>query len=195
MGTSRWGSTLCKHFGGLEIKAVLTNGRNGLRSIKRNSITGSAQHTLRRRTQVDNDAVGKGRAGRSRAGEVRAYGKAAASGLGWGRDQLGSASGHARCTAGEITIPPSSGLGRVEDGILLLWGQCRWLWRRAGHGGSLEDVAYSERLKELVCPGWKSGGWGQTCQCVKYVRIAIRPTSVQVGREEGELFLSKTDLG
>lgn len=31
-------------------------------------------------------------------------------------------------------------------------------------------------------------------QHVEYVRIAIRPTSLQVGREEGELFLSESEL-
>lgn len=194
MGTSRCESTDCKHFGGLEIKVVLTNGRNGLRSIKWNSIHGSAQHTLRKRTQVDNSAVGKGQAGSRRAGKVQVGSKAAACFLGWGRGQPGDASDHAKCGTEKTTIPSSSGLSWAEDGVLLLQGWCRWAWRRAGHGGSLEDVAYRERLKELVCPGWRSGGWGQMWQHVEYVRIAIRPTSLQVGREEGELFLRESEL-
>lgn len=67
---------------------VLANGSNGLRSRNRNSIQGSAQHTLRRRTQTHNDAVGKRQAGSSRAGWVWASGKAEDGGLEWGRGKL-----------------------------------------------------------------------------------------------------------
>lgn len=72
----------------------------------------------RKRTQVDNNAVGKGQAGSRRTGKVQVGSKAAACFLGWGRGRPGDASGHAKCG----TEKTSSGLSWAEDGVLLLQG-------------------------------------------------------------------------